>query len=48
MNWLSPPRLLSPFIGLMGTVMGIIRAFQDLGQMGSTSLAAVAPESPRL
>jgi biopolymer transport protein TolQ len=27
----------------MGTVMGIIRAFQDLGAMGSTSLKAVAP-----
>ncbi len=27
----------------MGTVMGIIRAFEDLGQMGSTSLKAVGP-----
>jgi biopolymer transport protein TolQ len=32
-----------PFIGLFGTVVGIIRAFHDIGQTGSTSLAAVAP-----
>jgi biopolymer transport protein TolQ len=43
MNWLATTASVTPFIGLMGTVMGIIRAFQDLGQMGSTSLKAVAP-----
>lgn len=32
-----------PFIGLFGTVVGIIRAFHDIGLSGSTSLAAVAP-----
>lgn len=32
-----------PFIGLFGTVVGIIRAFHDIGSAGSTSLAAVAP-----
>lgn len=32
-----------PFIGLFGTVVGIIRAFHDIGAAGSTSLAAVAP-----
>lgn len=32
-----------PFIGLFGTVVGIIRAFHDIGVAGSTSLAAVAP-----
>ena len=32
-----------PFIGLFGTVVGIIRAFHDIGTAGSTSLAAVAP-----
>lgn len=32
-----------PFIGLFGTVVGIIRAFHDIGQSGSSSLAAVAP-----
>jgi len=43
MNWLATTASTSPFIGLFGTVMGIIRAFQDIGQMGSTSLRAVAP-----
>jgi biopolymer transport protein TolQ len=33
----------TPFIGLLGTVMGIIKAFHDLGQQGSTSLRTVAP-----
>ncbi len=33
----------SPFIGLLGTVIGIIRAFQNLGSAGSTSLRAVGP-----
>lgn len=33
----------SPFIGLFGTVWGIMIAFQDIGASGSTSLAAVAP-----
>jgi biopolymer transport protein TolQ len=28
---------------LFGTVVGIIRAFHDIGQTGSSSLAAVAP-----
>ncbi len=41
MTWLATTASVTPFIGLMGTVMGIIRAFQDLGQMGSTSLKAV-------
>jgi biopolymer transport protein TolQ len=33
----------SPFIGLLGTVWGIIGAFGALGQAGSASLRAVAP-----
>ncbi len=33
----------SPFIGLFGTVWGIMVAFQDIGVTGSTSLVAVAP-----
>lgn len=33
----------SPFIGLFGTVWGIMVAFQDIGTSGSTSLVAVAP-----
>ena len=33
----------APFLGLLGTVLGIIDAFQNIGQMGVTSLAVVAP-----
>jgi biopolymer transport protein TolQ len=33
----------TPFIGLLGTVMGIIDAFQEIGRQGTASLAAVAP-----
>lgn len=33
----------SPFIGLFGTVWGIMIAFRDIGISGSTSLATVAP-----
>lgn len=33
----------APFIGLFGTVIGIIRAFHDIGISGASSLAAVAP-----
>lgn len=33
----------SPFIGLFGTVWGIMVAFQDIGASGSTSITAVAP-----
>ncbi len=32
-----------PFIGLFGTVIGIIDAFQGIGRSGSASLAVVAP-----
>lgn len=34
---------ITPFIGLFGTVVGIIIAFQEIGVTGSTNLAAVAP-----
>ena len=43
MSWLATTASVSPFIGLFGTVLGIIRAFMDLSQMGSTSLKAVGP-----
>lgn len=33
----------TPFIGLLGTVLGIIDAFQEIGRMGTASIAAVAP-----
>jgi biopolymer transport protein TolQ len=34
---------ITPFIGLFGTVMGIISAFQDIARQGTASIAAVAP-----
>jgi biopolymer transport protein TolQ len=43
MNWLATIASVSPFIGLFGTVWGIIDAFQGLGNAGSASLRAVAP-----
>ena len=43
MNWLATTASVTPFIGLFGTVLGIIRAFQDLSTMGSASLRAVGP-----
>ena len=33
----------SPYLGLFGTVLGIIDAFRNIGMMGVTSLAVVAP-----
>ncbi|GAB4293656.1 MAG: protein TolQ [Desulfuromonadia bacterium] len=33
----------APFIGLFGTVWGIMNAFQGIGESGSASLAVVAP-----
>jgi len=33
----------SPFIGLFGTVVGIINAFEGIGRAGTASLAVVAP-----
>ena len=33
----------TPFIGLFGTVWGIMQAFNDIGLQGSTSIVAVAP-----
>jgi biopolymer transport protein TolQ len=43
MSWLATTASVSPFIGLFGTVLGIIRAFLELGQSGSASLRAVGP-----
>lgn len=43
MNWLATTATVTPFIGLFGTVLGIIEAFYGLGQAGSASLRAVAP-----
>ncbi len=43
MQWLATTASVSPFIGLFGTVLGIIRAFLDLSTQGSTSLRTVGP-----
>jgi biopolymer transport protein TolQ len=43
MNWLATTASVTPFIGLFGTVWGIINAFQSLGLTASTSLRAVGP-----
>ena len=43
LSWLATTASVSPFIGLLGTVLGIIRAFQNLGAAGSTSLSSVGP-----
>lgn len=43
MSFLAVSASACPFIGLFGTVVGIIRAFHDIAESGSSSLAAVAP-----
>ena len=43
LNWLATTASVAPFIGLFGTVFGIIRAFGAIAQAGSSSLRAVAP-----
>jgi len=43
LSWLATIASASPFIGLFGTVWGIMDAFFDLGNAGSTTLRAVAP-----
>lgn len=43
MSLLATTATVTPFIGLFGTVWGIIDAFQQLGTAGAASLRAVAP-----
>ncbi len=43
MTWLATIASVSPFVGLFGTVMGIIDAFLGLGNAGAATLRAVAP-----
>jgi biopolymer transport protein TolQ len=43
MAWLATTGSVTPFIGLFGTVWGIIDAFSGLGNAGAASLRAVAP-----
>lgn len=42
-GWLATTASAAPFIGLFGTVWGIMNSFQDIGQSGSANLAVVAP-----
>ncbi len=41
--WLATTGSVTPFIGLFGTVWGIIDAFHGLGNAGAATLRAVAP-----
>jgi biopolymer transport protein TolQ len=41
--FLATTASVAPYIGLFGTVWGIMSAFQNIGAQGSTSLAVVAP-----
>jgi biopolymer transport protein TolQ len=43
MTWLATIASASPFVGLFGTVMGVVDAFIGLGTSGSATLHAVAP-----
>ena len=43
LSFLATTGSAAPFIGLFGTVIGIIDAFQSIGRAGSASLAVVAP-----
>ncbi|MBW1843495.1 MAG: MotA/TolQ/ExbB proton channel family protein [Deltaproteobacteria bacterium] len=43
LSFLATTGSAAPFIGLFGTVIGIINAFQEIGRAGSASLAVVAP-----
>ncbi len=43
LNFLATTAAVCPFIGLLGTVIGIIDAFRDIGAAGQASLATVAP-----
>ncbi len=43
LTWLATIAAVSPFVGLFGTVMGIVDAFHGLGSEGAATLRAVAP-----
>jgi len=42
-SFLATTAAVAPFIGLLGTVWGILTAFMAIGQAGSSSLATVGP-----
>lgn len=43
LNWLATTASAAPFVGLFGTVWGIMNSFQGIGATGSANLAIVAP-----
>lgn len=44
LNWLATTAAVSPFVGLFGTVIGIMRAFHQIGSSaGSMSLRSIGP-----
>ena len=43
LSFLATTGSATPFIGLFGTVWGILTSFQEIGERGSASLAVVAP-----
>ena len=43
LTWLATIASTSPFVGLFGTVIGVIDAFHGLGTAGAATLRAVAP-----
>jgi biopolymer transport protein TolQ len=43
LTWLATIAATSPFVGLFGTIMGIVDAFHGLGTAGAATLRAVAP-----
>jgi biopolymer transport protein TolQ len=42
-NWLATVASSAPFVGLFGTVWGIMTSFQNIGATGAANLAVVAP-----
>jgi biopolymer transport protein TolQ len=43
LTWLATISATSPFVGLFGTVIGVVDAFHGLGTAGAATLRAVAP-----
>ncbi len=43
LTWLATTASSAPFVGLFGTVWGIMTSFQGIGATGSANLAVVAP-----
>jgi len=43
LTWLATIAQASPFVGLFGTVMGVVDSFHGLGMAGAATLRAVAP-----